>query len=64
VELRVSELTRTYVCPACGYDGFKAGTPHGTIDFNVQWGCPMCQTMRGLTVWLVETSDPRDEGMA
>lgn len=60
----MSELTRTYVCPQCGYDGFKAGEPKGTVDFNFCWACPACQTLRGLTVWLEETSDPRDEAAA
>jgi predicted RNA-binding Zn-ribbon protein involved in translation (DUF1610 family) len=60
----MSELRRTYVCPQCGYDGFKAGAPKAPVDVNVQFGCPACATLRGLTVWLVETSDPRDEAAA
>ena len=55
-----STLDRRYLCPQCGYDGFKAGKPTGTIDFSIQWGCPICKTVRGLTVWLVETTDPRE----
>lgn len=54
-------LTRTYVCPQCGYDGFRMGEWKGTIkDFNFRPGCPACATLRGKTVWLVETSDPRE----
>lgn len=51
---------RLYVCPVCGYDGFKASKITTTVgDVNVQYGCPACMTKRGLTVWLVETMDPR-----
>lgn len=60
----VSDLKRTYRCPLCGYDGFRAGNIKGTIDFSIQWACPRCMTADGITVWLEETSDPRDEAAA
>ena len=55
------ENPRTYVCPMCGYDRAKMGTPKlsGFTDVNFQMGCPECATVRGQVVWLVETSDPR-----
>ena len=57
-------LRRTFRCPQCGYDQAKMGTPKvsGGIDVNFQMGCPECATVRGLVVWLEETSDPRDVG--
>lgn len=57
---QVSTLTRTYVCPECGYDGFQLSNLRGTVDFNIRPGCPRCMTVDGKLVWLVETSDPRD----
>ena len=54
-------LTRRYVCPECGYDGFTMGEPTTTFpDISIQPGCPACATLRGETVFLVETSDPRE----
>lgn len=55
-------LEREYVCPECGYDGFRAGKPTGTIDFNIQWSCPVCMTNIGRCIWLVEKTDPRSAG--
>lgn len=53
-------MTRSYVCPECGYDGFRMSELTGTIkDVSVQPGCPACKTLRDRTVMLVETSDPR-----
>lgn len=56
-----ASLKRTYRCPQCGYDGFRSGAVKAPIDVNVMYGCPQCQTLHGVTVWLKETSDPRDE---
>jgi hypothetical protein len=55
---------RTYRCPQCGYDGFKLTLKSTFPDMNVQPMCPACMTLRGRIVYLVETSEPRDEGMA
>ena len=62
----MSELTRTFRCPQCGYDGFRASPLRvsGFTDVNVQWHCPICATVHGLHVVLEETSDPRDEAVA
>ena len=63
-DIAAHDLPRTYVCPACGYDGYRSGGVKfsGLTDVNMQVGCPVCKTLRGLTVWLVETSDPRTVG--
>lgn len=60
----VADLTRTYRCPQCGFDGFKAGPVKCPVDVNVAWYCPVCFTNHGLHVQLEETSDPRDEAVA
>ena len=61
--MSATPLPRTFVCPECGYDGFRMGNPTGTTtDFSFQPGCPACATLQGKTVWLVETSDPRTTG--
>ena len=53
-------LTRTFLCPECGYDGFKMSEIETTFpDVSIQPGCPVCCTADGRVVMLVETSDPR-----
>ena len=56
-------MSRTYLCPRCGYDGFQMKEPERrpVWDYNLLPGCPVCQMNDGVTVWLQETSDPRGE---
>jgi hypothetical protein len=60
--LEAALVKRRYRCPECGWETeMSPPKTSGWHDINFQTGCVPCATLHGKIVWLVETSDPRDE---
>lgn len=37
-------LDNLWVCPSCGYDGFRTGETKATFECSVLYFCPVCHT--------------------
>jgi len=37
-------LETAWLCPSCGYDGFRTGEIKSTFECSMLWFCPVCQT--------------------
>lgn len=37
-------LDTRWLCPSCGYDGFRTGEIKATVECSMLWFCPVCHT--------------------